>query len=109
MTTWLQLARELYAFVHRPILNSLEVIMSDLSNARDIMTANSAKLDKISGEVQGIKATNDELLVRIQELQSQQPDNQAVADILALARAEQTKLGAIDEMIPDIGTPEQPA
>lgn len=105
MRLWLTLIHEAIEFINRPINLQLEVIMSNLSDAKSLLQANSVKLDKIGTETEGLKASNDALLLKIQELQSQQPDNALVADIIAMVTAQGAKLDTIDSMVDDAQPP----
>ena len=111
MTLWRQLFSELQLFMLQPITLRLEMIMSDLSNVKSQLTANLAKMDEISGDIDELQAKVDELNLKVQELQAQQPDNAAVADIVALSQQLSEKMDTVAAKVPEpeTPTPEEPA
>jgi chromosome segregation ATPase len=72
-----------------------------LQDIKAQLEANNAVIAEVAGDVGELKASNEELKMKIEELQAQLPDNALVAEIAAIVASQSENLASIAAVVPE--------
>jgi chromosome segregation ATPase len=83
------------------IIQQLGEINMALQDIKAQLEANNAVIAEVAGDVGELKASNEELKMKIEELQAQLPDNALVAEIAAIVASQSENLASIAAVVPE--------
>jgi chromosome segregation ATPase len=83
------------------ITHQLGEIRMALQDIKAQLEANNAIITEVAGDVGELKESNEELKMKIEELQAQLPDNALVAEIAAIVASQSENLASIAAVVPE--------